>query len=397
MTIDIKQQQEEEESTHFNDSVSMTSTNTTTAPLSAYVDYTPRRNFMTETATIKNIPRSDPSLEMNGVSLSRQHRAHYFHQLAQQENNDMDSSKEDYMNTPIVRRYHGITNELVSIQVDMNNNNLSKFNKDINHREWCGNDFIVGKHLGSGRFGTVYIATEKSSDRVVALKFVNKNELQKANVIRFLKREIEIQSHLSHPNVLKLYGYFNDNEHICMVLENAPGGSLYDIAQKESPLPENKVAKYMIQVVAALRYIHHLGVIHRDIKPENILIGERGELKLADFGWAVHDRRPRRRTFCGTLEYLPPEMIENKYHDEKVDIWALGIMCYELLVGTPPFEDVTSYVETYSRIIQTKYSFPNHISMNAQQFVKRILRHDPRQRPTLEVLKNHPWLQQSRD
>ncbi|KAI9489127.1 aurora-A in complex with A pentacyclic inhibitor [Zychaea mexicana] len=263
-------------------------------------------------------------------------------------------------------------------------------------RQWCLDDFKVGIHIGSGRFGTVYRAQEKKTGAVVALKIVNKQELQKAKVVRFLKREIEIQSRLSHPNVLRMYGYFDDKDSVCMVLEHAPGRTLYDLIQT-SPIPENTVTKYMTQIVSALRYIHGLKVIHRDIKPENVLIGEGNVLKMADFGWAVHDRRPRRRTFCGTLDYLPPEMIEDKYHDEKVDIWALGIMCYELLVGIPPFGDVENYVETYHRIIQIKFSFPNHISMNAQQFVKRILRHDPRQRPTLEVLENHPWLQQSRE
>ncbi|KAI9246215.1 kinase-like domain-containing protein [Phascolomyces articulosus] len=387
MTIDTESHSNND---YNNDTYSVAST---PAPLSAYVDYTPRRKILTPATTAITTTTTTPivPLEQNGVSLSRQHRAQHFHQLAQQEEQD---DAEDYMNTPVVRRYHGITSEVVPIKVDMNNR-LHKSVMDTKNmdRQWCLDDFNIGKHLGSGRFGTVYLAQEKKSDTVVALKIVKKQELQMANVVRFLKREIEIQSHLRHTNVLKLYGYFDDNENVYMVLENAPGCSLYDIVI-EGPIPEDKVAKYMIQILAALRYIHKLGVIHRDIKPENILIGEGGELKLADFGWAVHDRRPRRRTFCGTLDYLPPEMIENKCHDEKVDIWALGIMCYELLVGIPPFEDMTGYVETYSRIIKIKYTFPSNISMNAQQF---ILRHDPRQRPTLEVLENHPWLQQSRD
>ena len=139
MTIDIttppppqkQEQQQEQELINYNDTLSIASTSTTAAPLSAYVDYTPRRNFTTKTTRniIPSIIRPDLSLETNGVSLSRQHRAHYFHQLAQQENEATHVTHEDYMNTPIVRRYHGITSELVSIKVDMNNN-LYNSNKD---------------------------------------------------------------------------------------------------------------------------------------------------------------------------------------------------------------------------------------------------------------------------
>ena len=93
----------------------------------------------------------------------------------------------------------------------------------------------------------------------------------------------------------------------------------------------------------ALSYLHSKHVIHRDIKPENLLLGIDGELKIGDFGWSVHAPGNRRTTLCGTLDYLPPEMIEGKEHNEKVDLWALGVLTYEFLVGVPPFEDLAGY------------------------------------------------------
>ncbi|XP_016161269.1 PREDICTED: aurora kinase B-like, partial [Ficedula albicollis] len=109
--------------------------------------------------------------------------------------------------------------------------------------------------------------------------------------------------------------------------------------------------RLMEELADALLYCHGRKVIHRDIKPENLLLGLKGELKIADFGWSVHAPSLRRRTLCGTLDYLPPEMVEGGGHDEKVDLWCLGVLCYELLAGHPPFES-PSAADTYRRITQ---------------------------------------------
>ena len=102
-------------------------------------------------------------------------------------------------------------------------------------------------------------------------------------------------------------------------------------------------------------------MIHRDIKPENLLLDVRGDLKIADFGWSVHAPSSRRATMCGTLDYLPPEMVAGEYHDEKVDLWSLGVLCYEFLCGKPPFE-TASHQETYQRIINVDLKFPHYVS-----------------------------------
>lgn len=163
-------------------------------------------------------------------------------------------------------------------------------------------------------------------------------------------------------------------------------------------------------MATALIYLHGKNVIHRDIKPENLLLGLKGELKIGDFGWfalftwnstfiqftptfdptfiplliklskllytlllrSVHQGTSRRQTLCGTLDYLPPEMVEGKQHDERVDLWSLGVLCYEFIVGIPPFEDHSSYKETYRRIAKVDIKFPDSVSSGAKDLINKV-------------------------
>ncbi|KAK5714807.1 spindle assembly checkpoint kinase, partial [Elasticomyces elasticus] len=203
--------------------------------------------------------------------------------------------------------------------------------------------FEIGKPLGKGKFGRVYLAKERSSGFVCALKVLHKSELQQGGVQKQVRREIEIQSNLRHPNVLRLYGHFHDSKRIFLILEFAGRGELYKHLRKEHRFPEWKAAHYIAQMAAALKYLHKKHVMHRDIKPENILVGIHGEIKISDFGWSVHAPNNRRQTMCGTLDYLPPEMLiksnQESFYSEKVDLWSLGVLTYEFLVGEAPFED----------------------------------------------------------
>ena len=209
--------------------------------------------------------------------------------------------------------------------------------RDDQNRTWYLKDFDLGKPLGRGKFGSVYLAREKKSKFVVALKVLFKSQLIKSNVEHQLRREIEIQSHLRHPHILRLYGYFHDESRVYLILEYAPRGEMYKELQKQQRFSEETTATYIAELADALKYCHSKNVIHRDIKPENLLMGLKGELKIADFGWSVHAPSSKRQTLCGTLDYLPPEMITGSHHDASVDLWALGILCYEFLVGKPPF------------------------------------------------------------
>ncbi|KAJ9579955.1 hypothetical protein L9F63_004428, partial [Diploptera punctata] len=260
-------------------------------------------------------------------------------------------------------------------------------------KKWTLGDFDIGRALGKGKFGNVYLAREKKSKFIVALKVLFKSQIQKANVEHQLKREIEIQTHLRHKNILRMYGYFHDDSRVYMILEFAPKGELFKELQTQpnKRFSEYRTAKYISQVADALRYLHSKKVIHRDIKPENLLLGVNGEIKIADFGWSVHSPSSRRDTLCGTLDYLPPEMVQGRPHDEKVDLWSLGVLCYECLVGKPPFE-TESYEKTYKRIEMARYVLPEYMSSEVKDLISRLLVIDPSLRLPLDRVLQHVWI-----
>ncbi|CAF4581581.1 unnamed protein product, partial [Rotaria socialis] len=197
--------------------------------------------------------------------------------------------------------------------------------------QWTINDFEVGAPLGRGRFGHVYCVREKKSKYIVALKAIIKDQISTPRLAKQLISEISIQSRLKHPNILRLYGFFHDDQRIFLLLEYAPGGELYRRMQKEKILRESEAAGYVYQLCNALSYLHSKQIIHRDIKPENILIGVYGILKLADFGWSAERTETNKRTtLCGTLDYLAPEMLNGSGYDEKIDLWCLGVFTYEM-------------------------------------------------------------------
>lgn len=167
----------------------------------------------------------------------------------------------------------------------------------FNPKEWSIDDFEIGKPMGRGKFGHVYLAREKRSKFIVALKVLYKSQLLKLNAEHLLRREIEIQSHLRHNNICRLYGFFWDEKKIYLILEFATGGEVYN-ELKESPnkrFSEIKAADYLYQVCLALKYLHSKNVIHRDIKPENLL-NCMGTIKLSDFGWSAHAPERSRQT-----------------------------------------------------------------------------------------------------
>lgn len=260
-------------------------------------------------------------------------------------------------------------------------------------KPWKLCDFDIGRALGRGKFGNVYLAREKQSKFVVALKVLFKKQIDQQGIQHQVRREIEIQTHLRHPNILRMYGYFHDESRIYLILEYAPGDTLYKMLQKQTnkSIEEKRSAGFIKSLISALMYLHERNVIHRDIKPENLLLGHNDVLKIADFGWSVHEPNSKRTTLCGTLDYLSPEMVQAKPHSKMVDLWSLGVLTYELLVGSAPFH-AEDYSTTYKKIMRVQYPEPKNVSKAATHFISRLLRLQPEHRMPLDEAMIHPWI-----
>lgn len=259
--------------------------------------------------------------------------------------------------------------------------------------KWTIDQFELGHRLGRGKFGRVYIGREKKTGYVVAVKTLSKRELVLGAVERQVLREIEIQSNLRHPNILQLLTWFHDDFRIYLLLEYAGKGELYTHlkAATGGRFNEPTAAKYVYQVADALHYCHQHQVIHRDIKPENLLLTLDGDVKLADFGWSVHAPSLRRKTMCGTLDYLPPEMVHQKEYGIYVDHWCLGILCYEFLCGHPPFESDNND-KTYAKISRLDIIYPSYMSGGASNLIKSLLCLKSNERISLPDVMKHPWV-----
>ena len=256
-------------------------------------------------------------------------------------------------------------------------------------------DFLIGKKLGSGQFGHVYLAKYKSTQFICAIKVINKKWIsENLKCMNQLRREIEIQSHLHHPNILSLYNFFWDKKNVYLVIEYAQGGELFKILHKEEQgrFSEPKAAFYIQQVCDAVEYIHKMHIIHRDIKPENILISNE-VVKLADFGWSIHQKSNKiRRTFCGTAEYMPPEVINDEPHIPPSDLWCIGILIYELCAGEPPFTAKTNY-EIISKIKNFDMKkCPDYFSDECKDLIDKLIRKYPKDRISIQEVKEHPWI-----
>jgi serine/threonine protein kinase len=167
-----------------------------------------------------------------------------------------------------------------------------------------------------------------------------------------IQREQQIHSQLSHPNIIQFYQFFQQNNNVFMILEFAQNGNLFNHLRKKSYKPEDFwIRNCFRQICLGVQEIHHRGFVHRDIKPENILLDEGLNPKICDFGWAAPiSEEAQRNTFCGTYEYIPPEIYENEFYDQRIDVWSLGILLYEMYFQQSPFSS-KSVFKIYRNII----------------------------------------------
>jgi serine/threonine protein kinase len=262
-------------------------------------------------------------------------------------------------------------------------------------------DYTIDKLLGQGAFGKVYKVCSKKNKQVYALKVILKEEVKKYKLEKQMQNEVKIMYSLDHANVVKLYDHFEDDESIFLIIEFAEEGQLMDRIKKGARLTEATIAGYLRDLLNALDYIHRRSppIIHRDIKPENLLITARkNRVKLADFGWSNYHDEQTRNTYCGTPEYLAPEMITGKGHDEKLDIWTVGVLLFELLTGRTPFVPKTNKKDRgefekllQHSIINGKILYPSDYPTLAKDLTSKLLKPNPKDRIAIEDIKKHQW------
>ena len=254
-------------------------------------------------------------------------------------------------------------------------------------------DFNIKKELGSGAFGRVYLVEHKITKVSYAIKAIDKRNKSNLEQKPYFCREIEIMYKLYHPNIVKLYGHFEDNNYCYFLMEYIPKGNLYSLMprDKKKKLNQKIVVSIMKDIISAVYYLHSMEppIIHRDIKPENILLGDNLLAKITDFGWSNYIVDGiKRTTMCGTPIYLAPEIIKEKEHNGKVDIWCIGILLFELTTGTLPFKG--NDLETLKKnILSLNISWPKEINNETKTLISKILKLEPNERISLEEIIQH--------
>lgn len=254
--------------------------------------------------------------------------------------------------------------------------------------------YHVLQMVGQGCFGKVFKGRRKQTGKIVAMKFISKRgkpEKDQEN----LRREIGILQRLDHENIILLLDWFETSTDFVVVTQFAYG-ELFEIFQDDKRLPEAEVSNIGRQLVKALNYLHSEKVIHRDMKPQNVLVSSNGTIKLCDFGFAraLSSYTTVLTSIKGTPLYMAPELVQELPYDGRVDLWSLGVICYELFVGQPPFY-TNSLMTLVQLIIQKPVHFPDSMSSTFRSFLKGLLQKDPSYRLGWPDLLSHPFIKEA--
>ncbi|NXX56700.1 TSSK3 kinase, partial [Scopus umbretta] len=258
------------------------------------------------------------------------------------------------------------------------------------------NGYQLGRTIGEGMYSKVKEAFSQKHQKKVAIKIIDKKEGPEEFIQKFLPRELQIVRHLDHRNIIRVHKTLESAEgKICLVMELAEDGDIFDYVLHNGPLPEPHARALFRQLVEAIQYCHNCGVAHRDLKCENALL-QGHTLKLTDFGFAKllpRDRRELSWTFCGSTAYAAPEVLQGMPHDSrKGDVWSMGVILYVLLCAHLPFDDTDIPKMLHQQ--QKGVPVPGHlgISKECQNLLKTLLEPDMTLRPSIEVVSRHPWL-----
>jgi len=257
--------------------------------------------------------------------------------------------------------------------------------------------------IGMGGFGKVWLVENKGNGNLYALKVIHKRKLLNSRQERSILREKELLQLLHHPFILHSVSSFQDASNLYLVLPLIRGGELYDVVGNSSKrgrgLPNDDAAFYAGGVIEALGHFHHRYIAYRDLKLENIMIDADGYPVIVDLGFAKVTVE-KSYTFCGTPDYLAPEIIMSKGHNHAVDYWSFGVLVFEILSGKSPFNTSSSHMEMFKRIVLMQYEMPHYLNEHAQDLIRKLLKRKVSQRLGMLSgghydVQNHPWFSSS--
>ncbi|CAL2034491.1 unnamed protein product [Caenorhabditis brenneri] len=256
--------------------------------------------------------------------------------------------------------------------------------------------YRLGKELGAGNFSKVKLGVHQLTKEKVAIKIMDKAKMdQKAQ--KLLTREIQSMEKMNHPNIIKLFECVETLTRVHLVVEYASGGELYTYVHERGKLSEADAKPLFAQIVSAVAHMHSRNLVHRDIKAENVMFSSPNTVKLVDFGFScLVSRDQLLETFCGSPPYAAPELFRDKsYSGELVDIWALGVLLYFMLVGVTPFKGET-VADMKVMIMEGKFQLPEYISIMAGDLIKGMLRTEIEKRADIEFVKKNFWMRDCR-
>ncbi|CAF2592840.1 unnamed protein product [Rotaria sp. Silwood2] len=251
--------------------------------------------------------------------------------------------------------------------------------------------YLLQKTLGKGQTGLVKLGVHYLTGEKVAIKIVNREALSES-VLMKVEREIAIMKLIEHPHVLRLYDVYESRKYLYLILEHVAGGELFDYLVKKGRLTPKEARKFFRQIISALDFCHSHMICHRDLKPENLLLDDKMNIRVADFGMAsLQVEGSFLETSCGSPHYACPE--GEKYDGRKADVWSCGVILYALLVGALPFDD-DNLRQLLEKVKKGVFHIPHFVPVDCQQLLRGMIEVDPNKRLTLEDVSRHSWVTQ---